>query len=587
MPPKRGKQSKKKELVTEDTEAAPDVQEPADEETRRSESPDLDDLPALPDISIGPISTFSYNDATKSQALIPKITDAALTYNPTYEDLTRAFLGPENPNGQVSVRRKNIITGYAEEQAFNDAVFNVQHRTFQSLGYARDPTEHTDKFGKYAGDVETAIANEGKDVLDIRPSKHQLKDLKRKRQGKGDVSILDGPDAYKGPWASYADPNAVSSSSGEEEEELNELENLSAAVVESSQIEPRSTVKAETSKFHGSQLHDYLGRTYMHVPRDLDIDLDKDPGVQESYLPKRRIFTWAGHQGGVTALRFFPRHGHLLLSSGADNKVKLWDCYHDRELLRSFSGHLSTVKDISFTNDGTKFLSASYDRTVKLWDTETGQCISRFSNSGIANCVKFNPDPDKQDQFVIGTSNKKIVQYDINSGEVVQEYDHHVGAVNSITFVDENRRFMTTSDDKSIRVWEWQINVPIKFIADPQQHSMPTVALHPSGRYVAAQSLDNQILVFGATDKFRQNRKKSFRGNNCAGYAIGLDFTSDGQYLMSGDSGGYACFWNWKTTQMKVKFKAHDRALTCIAAHPQETSRVATAGLDGKIKYWD
>ena len=31
----------------------------------------------------------------------------------------------------------------------------------------------------------------------------------------------------------------------------------------------------------------------------------------------------------------------------------------------------------------------------------------------------------------------------------------HLGAVNTITFVDQNRRFVTTSDDKSIRVWEW------------------------------------------------------------------------------------------------------------------------------------
>lgn len=46
-------------------------------------------------------------------------------------------------------------------------------------------------------------------------------------------------------------------------------------------------------------------------------------------------------------------------------------------------------------------------------------------------------------------------QWDIRTGEVVQEYDRHLGAVNTITFVDENRRFVSTSDDKSLRVWEW------------------------------------------------------------------------------------------------------------------------------------
>ncbi|KAK9467035.1 WD40-repeat-containing domain protein [Lipomyces arxii] len=533
------------------------------------------------------LALTTVTESVKSQSFIPKVTDKTVAYNPTYDDLTRPFLGPENPNVDKSLKRKNLLTGYAEEQAYNDAVFRVQHRTYQALGYARDPSANSDYAGSqgtFIGDVAKAEQTGGKDILDIKPTKKEIKELKRKRQKKGDSGVLDGENAYKGPWATYTDPNASSSSSSSEEEVETDEEPQEAVTPSDKSSKPNAT---EKSQFHGSNLYDYLGRTYMHVPRDLDISLDKDPGEEQCFVPKRRIHTWAGHKNGVTALRFFPRHGHLLLSSGADAKVRIWDCYHGRELLRSYSGHSKTVKDICFTNDGTKFLSASYDSMIKLWDTETGQCISRFSTRTTPNCVRFNPDSDKQDQFLVGTSDKKIVQFDVKSGEIIQEYDHHLGAVNSITFVDENRRFMTTSDDKSIRVWEWQINVPIKFIADPLQHSMPTVALHPGGKYVAAQSLDNQILVFGATDRFRQNRKKSFRGNNCAGYAIGVDFSPDGQFLMSGDSGGYACFWDWKTTQMKSKFKAHEKALTCIAAHPQETSKVVTAGLDGKICYWD
>jgi pre-mRNA-processing factor 17 len=70
-------------------------------------------------------------------------------------------------------------------------------------------------------------------------------------------------------------------------------------------------------------------------------------------------------------------------------------------------------------------------------------------------------------------------QYDINSGEITQEYDQHLGPVNTITFVDENRRFVTTSDDKTIRAWDWDIPVVIKYIAEPYMHSMPSVTLQP------------------------------------------------------------------------------------------------------------
>lgn len=103
-------------------------------------------------------------------------------------------------------------------------------------------------------------------------------------------------------------------------------------------------------------------------------------------------------------------------------------------------------------------------------------------------CVKFHPDEDKQNLFVCGTSDKHIHCYDINSGEIVQDYDRHLGAVNSITFVEEGRRMVTTSDDKSIRVWEWDIPVDMKYIADPSMHSMPAVGLHPNSKSRRAPS---------------------------------------------------------------------------------------------------
>ena len=42
----------------------------------------------------------------------------------------------------------------------------------------------------------------------------------------------------------------------------------------------------------------------------------------------------------------------------------------------------------------------------------------------------------------------------------MQEYDYHLAAVNTITFVDEGRRFVSTSDDKTIRVWE--VGIPVQ-----------------------------------------------------------------------------------------------------------------------------
>lgn len=51
----------------------------------------------------------------------------------------------------------------------------------------------------------------------------------------------------------------------------------------------------------------------------------------------------------------------------------------------------------------------AYDRYVKLWDTETGDCIKSFTNHKVLYCVKFNPEEEKQHLFVAGTADKKIV----------------------------------------------------------------------------------------------------------------------------------------------------------------------------------
>lgn len=140
-------------------------------------------------------------------------------------------------------------------------------------------------------------------------------------------------------------------------------------------------------------------------------------------------------------------------------------------------GHSKGVRDICFTTPGTKFLSASFDRTIKEWDTETGQCINKFMTKKMPQCIKYHPEPDRSNIFLAGCADKKIYQFDTRSGSVVQEYAQHSGAVNSITFVEDNKRFVSSSDDKSLRVWEFDVPVVVKYIRDPELASMPAVAI--------------------------------------------------------------------------------------------------------------
>ncbi|CAG8545042.1 3225_t:CDS:10 [Funneliformis mosseae] len=530
-----------------------------------------------PKIDLAP--KVSLEDPRLSNSILIKPTDTQINVNIPYDDMMRPVAGPANPYS-TKVMNQNVLTGHVEEQVYSEASFKTQQRTFTSFGYALDPSLITSADGVvgkgYVGDVEKAIAMNGATIYDPTPKPANMP----KRLPKGDSAILEGENAYQGPWVGYEGEN-IGNPVGPPEGAIStktETETKSKKEIESGM---------ERTIFHGKSEYDYQGRTYMHVPMDLDVNLLGEAGTQECFIPKRCIHTWSGHNKGVTAIRFFPRSAHLILSSSMDTKVKIWDVYDDRRCLRTYIGHNKAVRDITFTNDGKRFLTASYDKYIKLWDTETGQCIKSFTTGKIPYVVKFNPDEDKQHIFLAGCSDKKIVQFDANTGEVTQEYDQHLGAVNTITFVDENRRFVTTSDDKTLRAWEFDIPVVIKYIAEPHMHSMPAVTLHPNKKWLACQSLDNQIVIYGAKDRFRIHRKKRFTGHLIAGYACQVNFSPDGRFIMSGDSEGNIWFWDWKSCKMLKKFKAHDNVVIGCEWHPHETSKVATCSWDGLIKLWD
>ncbi|WFD33938.1 hypothetical protein MCUN1_000764 [Malassezia cuniculi] len=493
-----------------------------------------------------------------------------------------------------------------ESSAMSDFDFRNQQRTFDILGYARDPSQFAAGTGvggsasAYVGDRSAAVRNQGATLAELRGGDRQTRTnaraMKKRRKGRdGDAAIVDGDGAYVGPWGGWegeADANAAIAlppNIGPTAEEIAAAEDKAAArAQEMEQLERRKAAQqelgSERSIFHGRSMYDYQGRTYMHIPTDVGVNLRGDVGDEPCYIPQTCIHTFTGHTRGISALRLFPQSGHLLLSASMDTKVKLWDIYHQGNCLRTFLGHTKPLRDVFFNNDGTQFLSAAYDKQVKLWDTETGACLRAFGVGDVPNCVRFNPNEDKQHVFLVATNDKRIVQFDTRSGEITQEYTGHLGAVNTITFVDNNRRFVTTSDDKTLRVWDFDIPVVIKLVAEPTMYSLPTATLDPTGHWIAYQSMDSQVAIY-SSQTFK-NRRKAFRGHSVGGAACQVGFSPDGKFLSSGDGHGNVVFWDFYEGDFLDRLPAHDDVVIAHEWLPHETSKIVTGSWDGLIKLW-
>jgi len=547
--------------------------------------------------SMPPLKRIKINATPDVPDVLLKSTDLyipngkELAYNVPADTLYRPREGPTFPHQPNALSfEKNCWTGVVEASYQSDQTFDQEYNTFYRYGYAHNPSKplyNPDGSQNFVGDQQRAVENRGATVLDRNAS-----EKKKKRKASGDPSSAN----YLGPWAPYEDD--ITNVSDEEEEivepvvvkrtqedEETPVEEKTAEEIQQEQeeAEKEEAEKAamERTTLHVKERYDYQGRTYLSAPSTLRVTEDHD-----CFLPKKRIHTWTGHTKAISAIKLFPRTGHLLLSAGLDAKVKIWSVYDKRPVLRTCVGHTRGIKDVAFSADGTKFVTASLDRYVKVWDTESGQVIGRFQQEQTPLCCEFYPEDDNV--FLAGCYDKQIVQWDCRTKEIELNYNRHLGPINSITFVDNNRRFVSTSDDKAIKVWDFNTPVEIKTISEPYMHSMPRVARsHGKSKWLACQSMDNQILIYSANDRFKINRKKQFKGHIVAGYACQPSFSADNKYLASGDSTGHLYVWDWKSQGIYKKLKAHDGV--CISAlwHPVEASKVITAGWDGRIHLWD
>merc|ERR1712050_410477 len=266
----------------------------------------------------------------------------------------------------------------------------------------------------------------------------------------------------------------------------------------------------------------------------------------------------------------------------------IWDVYKERQCLCTYSGHDRGIRDITFNNDGRTFVSSSFDKKIKVWDTEKGVVKSTICSNKMGYVVKIHPDADKQHIVLVGCSDKKIYQFDLNTGNSVQKYDRHLDAVNTITFIHHNRYFLSSSDDRTLLVWEYGIPEQIQYIADPSMYSIPYVSTDPSGKWLLMQSMNNTILTYRARSSVRINRNKAFTGHSNSGYGCQVGMSPDGRHVVSGDAQGKCFFWDWKTTRISKSIKAHEGACMGVLWHPYETSKVVSCGWgESSIKYWD
>jgi len=164
------------------------------------------------------------------------------------------------------------------------------------------------------------------------------------------------------------------------------------------------------------------------------------------------IFTYEGHQQNIRTCAF-SRDGSLIATGSADCNVKVWN-HNSGDCVSTFSDHLMPVTAVTFTTANHIVISASLDGTVRAFDLirHRNFRILVGDESGQYSCLAVD---SSGDMICAGTCDtSKIFLWSLKSGRLLDVFVGHVAPVSGLHFNHSNSTLISGSWDKSIRFWD-------------------------------------------------------------------------------------------------------------------------------------
>ncbi|MEW6498878.1 MAG: hypothetical protein AB1589_41230, partial [Cyanobacteriota bacterium] len=114
-------------------------------------------------------------------------------------------------------------------------------------------------------------------------------------------------------------------------------------------------------------------------------------------------------------------------------------------LLRTLSGHSSSVEAVAVTADGKRAISGSNDNTVKVWNLETGEeLFSLHGHSSYVNAVAVTADGKRA---ISGSNDNTVKVWNLETGEELFSLNSHSAWVSAVAVTADGKRAISGSDD--------------------------------------------------------------------------------------------------------------------------------------------
>ena len=198
------------------------------------------------------------------------------------------------------------------------------------------------------------------------------------------------------------------------------------------------------------------------------------------------------HNGAVWDAEFSP-DSRLVVTASDDKTARVWNAASGAPAGLPM-GHQTAVLSAHFSPNSRCVVTVSQDQTALIWDAQTGKIITGPLRTGGVLYAEFSPDG----RWVVTACKDRAARvWDAQTGAALLEVRGHSNGVQVAHFSPNGQWLVTASSDHTARVWDSRTGQPV---CKPLVHlgAVSFACFSPDGRWIATGSADKTARVWDA-----------------------------------------------------------------------------------------